>query len=116
MNATNKTTYRRVPTRFARPTRFKVRTTEAPAARAALNIRLERLKEQLLARHVNEADEFAAFLRRAADEAASLAWTTPYPLLILPELLEEKVAAARRQAERQGSVLRRSQVLLVEAA
>jgi len=116
MNATDQTTYRRVPTRFARPTRFKVRPTAAPAVRAALNARLERFKDRLLAPHVNEADEFAAFLRRAADEAASLAWNTPYPLFILPVLLEEKVAAARRQAERQASVLRRSQALLAEAA
>jgi hypothetical protein len=116
MNATHQTACRRVPTRFARPTRFKVRPTAAPAVRAALNARLERLKDRLLAPHVNAPDDLTPFLRRAAEEAASLAWTTPYPLFILPELLEEKVAAARLHAARQASVLRRSQALLAEAA
>src|SRR5262245_40611684 len=43
-------------------------------------------------------------LERAADEAASLAWATAYPLLALPELLAEKGREARRQFERQRAI------------
>jgi hypothetical protein len=43
-------------------------------------------------------------LQRAADEAASLAWATTYPLLALPELLSEKGREARRQFERQRAI------------
>lgn len=47
-------------------------------------------------------------LRHATHEAWALAWTTPYPLLVLPVLLEEKLAAARRYSERQRIVQFRS--------
>ena len=43
----------------------------------------------------------AESLRHATNEALALAWTTPYPWLVLPVLLEEKLAAARRYSERQ---------------
>ncbi len=39
-------------------------------------------------------------LRLAADEAEALASLTPFPLLVLPELLREKLDAARRYVER----------------
>ena len=43
-------------------------------------------------------------LHRAAAESASLAWTTPFPLLALPELLAEKGREARRRHERQRAI------------
>jgi hypothetical protein len=45
-----------------------------------------------------------AGLRRAAAEAESLAWLTPFPLLVLPGLLEEKVRGARHYAIRQAEL------------
>ncbi len=116
MNQTSQTAFRRVPTQFAPPTRFKVKPIAARANRVATNARLEGLKKQLLAQHLSESKDLAPVLRRAAEEAASLAWATPYPLLFLPELLQEKVAAARRQYVQQALILRRSQALLAEAA
>jgi len=56
--------------------------------------------------------DLAALIRRAANEASALAWTTPFPLLMLPGLLEEKVRSARRQAEQQKIVFKRSRRLL----
>ena len=47
-------------------------------------------------------------LRRAAEEAASLAWTTSFPLLVLPELFFEKAAEARVRSQRQREIWRRS--------
>jgi hypothetical protein len=51
-------------------------------------------------------------LRRAANDAAALAWATLYPLLVFPVLFEEKIAAALRQAERQARIFKRSRELL----
>jgi len=45
-----------------------------------------------------------AGLRRAASEAESLAWLTPFPLLVLPVLFEEKVRKARHYAIRQAEL------------
>ena len=55
-------------------------------------------------------------LRRAANDAAALAWVTAYPLLVFPALLEEKVRAALRQYGRQAGIRRRSANLLLQAA
>ena len=48
------------------------------------------------------------FVRRAAEDAASLAWTTPFPLLVLPELFSEKVAEACVRSQRQRAIRQRS--------
>lgn len=53
--------------------------------------------------------------RRAAAESASIAWSTPYPLLTLPELFAEKEREARRQHERQQAIQRRNRPLLAHA-
>jgi hypothetical protein len=75
---------------------------------------LEQLKQRLLDQLLSEdhEPEFAALLRHAANEAASLAWATPYPLLVFPALFEEKVERALLQAERQDDIRQRSQELL----
>ena len=51
-------------------------------------------------------------MRSAANEAAALAWVTPYPLLVFPTLFEEKAAFAVKLAEKQEEVLDRSRELL----
>ena len=56
--------------------------------------------------------ELNAPLRRAANEAAALAWVTLYPLLVFPVLFEEKAAAAVRQTERQARIYATSRQLL----
>ncbi len=58
--------------------------------------------------------DLTAPLRRAANEAAALAWLTPYALLVFPTLLEEKAQAARHQTLRQAGIRRRSRNLLAE--
>jgi hypothetical protein len=116
---TMKTTpVKRVPTRFARPTRFGVKPGPEHATRAHRDAQLEAMKRLLLAGHLSThaTPKLAPALRRAADEAASLAWVTPFPLLVLPVLLEEKVAAARQHAERQALVLDRTAGFLATAA
>jgi hypothetical protein len=76
--------------------------------------RFERLKADLLADRLKEVwePELTSQMRRAANEAAALAWVTPYPLLMFPVLFEEKVEAALAISERQEQVRRRSRELL----
>jgi hypothetical protein len=51
-------------------------------------------------------------LRRAASEAAALAWATQYPLLVFPALFEEKADMALLRAARQEQIRQRSRELL----
>jgi hypothetical protein len=82
-----------------------------------LNFRLiepsefEQLKERLLREQLSgeKRPELFPVLRRAANDAAALAWAAPFPNLVFPELFREKLAAARRYVKRQASVRRRGQ-------
>jgi hypothetical protein len=65
----------------------------------------ERLLRPLLEQNGDQQAEVA--LRRAGTEAAALAWTTPFPLLFLPALLDEKVDKAREHLTRQKTILER---------
>ena len=110
-----KTNYRRVPAKFGPETRFEVKPVPPAPFRAIQETELERLKNRLLVRLLNDLDEPAlnALARRAANEAAALAWVTNYPLLTFPALFEEKVENALRYAERQTSVRERSAELVL---
>jgi hypothetical protein len=55
-------------------------------------------------------------LKQAANEAAGLAWTTPYPLLVFPGLFNEKADGVRRQQKRARRIKAQSAELLMEAA
>lgn len=96
----------RVAAKFAPETRFELRPAPAAPFRANLENEFERLKNRLLAEQLAavERPALTVALRRAANEAAALAWVTFYPLLVFPALFEEKIAAALRQAERQARV------------
>jgi hypothetical protein len=109
---------RRLPTRFARETKFAVIPHSPRANRRRADAELEKLKDQLLRQQLDESGDpaLAPALRRAANEAAALVWLTPCPLLFLPALFGEKVEAAKRQAARQAQIRRRSQVLWAKAA
>jgi hypothetical protein len=104
----------RVNLEFAPETAFAIRTTTAAPFRVALENDFERLKHRLLAGRLGEIErpELNAVVRRAANEAAALAWVTFHPLLVFPALFEEKTAAALRQAERQARILAGSRELL----
>lgn len=114
------TRQKRVPTEFAPNTRFApavVSATPERPFRGAVEDELERLKERLLAHELERTATLEAnvLLRRAANEAVSLVWLTPYPLLLLPALFAEKAQAARRQAGRQALIRERSNELLALA-
>ncbi len=111
-------TKQQVPTKFATETRFELAPQFAQPFREAVDNAFERLKARLLRRLLDDAvqPELNAPLRRAANDAAALAWTTPFPLLFFPVLLEEKARTARLQLQKQSYVRLRSETLLVEAA
>ncbi|MGA2176848.1 MAG: hypothetical protein ABSH38_17880 [Verrucomicrobiota bacterium] len=109
---------RQVKTRFGPETRFEIAPIPSVPFRGTLECELDHLKARLLRQMLEQAGdpEFNAPLRRAANEAASLAWFTPFPLLVFPVLLEEKAEAVQRQMALQREIRQRSQGLLRTAA
>jgi hypothetical protein len=108
----------RGPTRLAPGGRFDWRPPPPVPFRATEELDVERLKRQLLTDWLNrvETAEELALIRRAANEAAAVAWLSPYPLLVLPLLLEEKAHKAAAQAKRQRQIRERSRLLLTQVA
>ena len=108
----NKTT-NRIPAEFSPETRFELRPDAAATFRVTRESEFERLKDRLLAEQLAAAaPELNVPLRRAANEAAALAWVTFYPLLVFPVLFEEKTAVALRQARRQARIYAANRELL----
>jgi hypothetical protein len=103
-----------VPTEFGPETRFDLRPAATAPFRAAQETDFERLKNQLLTEQLAgvTTPELNPPLRRAANEAAALAWVTQFPLLVFPALFEEKAAAALGQAERQARIYASSRELI----
>ncbi len=99
---------RRLPDRARTETRFSGPVTPPANFRATEPSDFERLKERLLDEQLagETQPEMLAALERASNDAAGLAWTMPLPLLVLPELFREKVAAARSYARRQTALRR----------
>jgi hypothetical protein len=116
-NMRNRTRSKLVKTRFGPETRFEIGSLAPVPMRGAAEYELEQLKTRLLRQLLTPVmePELNKALRRAANEAASVAWFTPFPLLFFPTLLEEKAASARRQQTRQRQIRERSQGLLEEA-
>jgi hypothetical protein len=106
-----------VTTKFAANTRFAppiVATTTPANYRGVLDNELDRLKDKLLAAELARTTNLEAniLLRRAANDAVAIVWLTPYPLLLLPALFEEKARTARRAAGKQAVIRERSEELL----
>jgi len=101
-----------VPTEFGPETRFELRPNPAAPFRATQENEFERLKNKLLAQQLlDAAPELNAPLRRAANDAAALAWATVFPLLVFPVLFEEKTDAAVLRAGRQARIYANSQLI-----
>jgi hypothetical protein len=107
----------RVNTRFAPEKRFEVIPLPEALSRRNLAAKIEQLKLALVKEELSNARDPIQFRRliMLANEAAALALTTPFPILVLPVLLEEKLEHARKQAERQNAIWSRSEQLFAEA-
>ncbi|MBI3878665.1 MAG: hypothetical protein HY301_01190 [Verrucomicrobia bacterium] len=101
-------------TRFGPETRFEVPPRPAVPFRGAQETELEQFKARLLREALaeNNLPAFNAPLRRAANDAATVAWVTPFPLLVLPELFAEKARTAIAQTVKQQRVYARSRAIL----
>jgi hypothetical protein len=112
-----KTKDNRVTTRFGTETGFVAPVIVGAPFRRDREADLDQLKNRLLARELARVNtlEGCVALRQAANEAAALVWLTPYPLLLLPALFEEKARAARLKVDRQGLIRERSGELLALA-
>jgi len=108
----------RGPSRSVPDSRFDWPPPPPVPFRATEEPDVEQLKRQLLTQWFNCAKtiEELAMIRRAANEAAAVAWLSPYPLLVLPVLLEEKAQKAMAQAERQRQIRQRSRYWMAQAA
>jgi hypothetical protein len=109
---------RQVKTRFAPEARFEINPIVPPAPfRGVAETELDRLKSRLLKELLNDGTDptLNASLRRAANEAASLAWVTPFPMLFFPALFEEKARTAQRQQACQRHIRQRTRTLMDEA-
>lgn len=73
-----------------------------------------KLNETLLKRLLDETEtlQLHAALKTAANEAAALAWSSGFPLLVYPVLLAEKTQIVRLWHYRCEKVLQRSQMLM----
>jgi hypothetical protein len=94
--------------------RFELRPAPAAPFRATQETEFERLKNRLLARELTNAPapEFTPPIRRAANDAAAIAWGTAFPLLLFPVLFEEKAAAGLNRLEKQAHIYKNSRALL----
>ncbi len=109
---------KQVETRFEPEARFEINPVVPSAPfRGVMESELDQLKSRLLRELINQQADAALHvrLRRAANDAASLAWLTPFPLLFFPTLLDEKVCVAKKQQARQRRIRQRTQTLLDEA-
>ena len=79
---------------------------------------LEQLKRRLLQEALKSVvnSALATPLRRAANEAAALAWLESEPMLVFPGLFEEKAGVARQREQKQLLVRARSVGIVAEAA
>lgn len=118
MKPSNTTSQGAIATRWGPEYRFTVKPLATLPFRATQDTALEQLKDRLLLASLadNTPAALNVLLRRAANEAASLAWASAYPLLVFPGLFEEKSAQARRQFSRQENIRRRSLRVLAQAA
>ncbi len=106
--------YTRVRADFGPETRFEVNPAPAAPYRAVNETEFDRLKLKLLHERLRGVWDLPLniALRRAANEAETLAWVTSYPLLVFPALFEEKAAAAGLRAGRTAAMEDRTRTLL----
>ena len=112
-----KTNRRKLTPEFGPETRFDMPPPLPAPFRAMLNDELERLKDRLLREALAGAEPaLVAPLRRAANEAAALAWVQPFALLLLPELFAEKARTAAKRTRRQREILSQTRGNYAKAA
>jgi hypothetical protein len=106
---------KRLRTEFGPETRFEVGPAPPSPFRADQESQFEGLKSRLLGEvlRVTYGAKPVVLVRRAANEAAALAWVTRYPLLVYPVLFQEKAEEALLLIDRQERVRERTRELMM---
>ena len=109
---------RKLNTQFDPGYGFKLEPVYHSPPRAVVEKHFVSLKEEMLAEAVGETERLGLDrqLRQAANEAAGLAWTTQFPLLVFPALFAELAQATRVRASRADVIRSRSQIMLEHSA
>ena len=86
--------------------------------RETLARRFAELQDDLLEDHLESGGALTrqGKLKQVANEAAGLAWTTGYPLLVFPGLFEEMARRERVRDQRQQRIIARTESLLEAVA
>jgi len=107
MNAENRVNFAKTNTNQNSPWTRSIQACRDAAAR------FNQLTEQLVQKLVADVQGLLPenMVRHAVIEAEALAWSTPFPLLFLPVLAEEKVLTARQWARHQTEILERQRSL-----
>jgi hypothetical protein len=87
---------KRQPTKIAQAFCSADQVPAGDSAWIRANLEPDRLRTCLIIEHTIADAKVQPWVKRATDEAVSLAWATTYPLLVFPVLLEEKLHAATR--------------------
>lgn len=84
--------------------------------RQELESRFNGLKDELLEELLSETETIGLEprFRHAANEAAGLAWTTEFPLLVFPGLFDELAKRERARQARQQQIRARTETLIAE--
>lgn len=95
---------------FAVETRFELTPTPPGPFRTVLATEFERVQHGFLVELLRQGNEpdLNLLYRHAVSEAGALAAATDYPMLVLPLLLDEKAAAARKYLRQQNRIRERS--------
>jgi hypothetical protein len=84
--------------------------------RQELKARFAGLKDELLERVLGETEtlELHPRFKRAANEAAGIAWMTEFPLLVFPTLFDELARRERTRQSRQQQIRAETEHLVAE--
>lgn len=105
-----------IPTRFEPDVNFYVMPAITVSFKETVDTDLEKLKNRLIKEALERAEpEFYPLLRRAANEAMAIAYTTPYPTLFYPLLFEEKAAKMRNVFKKQRFIKEKTRQLVVQS-
>jgi hypothetical protein len=93
-------------------------TFEAPLLQGEpLRETFAELQDNLVAETIGATETLALHgpVKQAANEAAGLAWTTAFPLLVFPTLFNEKIERVRQQDERARRIKAKTRGMVLEA-
>lgn len=96
----------RLVPKFGAETRFKVSPIPAVPFRETQKNEFEKLQKRLLKEVLSEKSDpsLRLLMKQAVNEAAGVAWLTPFPMLFFPVLVEELAEKAARQERKQREV------------